>query len=96
MLSEEDRRNQLLHQPSYAGPGSPRLLEQLHRTHAAVNLIVAYASSLNDGLFGPVTSQQRTVLGEIIGGGQAIADVLAVVTDDVRLTDVPVVDAPSE
>ena len=84
MKSEEERRDHLLKQPTFAGPNAGRLLTELHRTHAAVNLIVTYGSALRDGVFGPLTAPQRDVLSEIIGSGQAISEMITEMSEQER------------
>lgn len=83
-MEEEERKQQILQQPSFAGHGAGPLLQDLHRTHTAVNLIVTYASSMRDGVFGPLNDRQREVLTEILGSGAALSELISRMSDEAR------------
>lgn len=83
-MEEEERKQYLLDQPSFAGYGAGPLLRDLHRTHTAVNLIVTYASSMRDGVFGPLNDRQREVLSEILGSGAALAELISRMSEEAR------------
>lgn len=68
-------------------PGS--LLDRLYRMHAPINVVVALGSAIEEGLFGPLSDEQRAYLENVVTSGEMLADLVTEVSEDIGAPEPP-------